>query len=546
MTTQPPYKRDGNQLRGAHHHHHPYHTCLSVERPSLVLPADATIVYCTSAEEVSRGCQRVTQSAGDSFAVWGFDCEWKVDYIPGRMNPVALIQLYRGKTAYLFHVHASGFIRPLLDILIDPRIIKVGLNINGDVRKLMRDFGTKMNCLDSVQGVCDLRRLSKVTQVPPSSSLAGMVADELKFTLEKPMTTRCGNWEQVPLSVEQQLYASLDAYASYAVCMSILDRWMFSRGYAVRQDISYNDCRNVMYEMLQKNAFTYPSFTAALTEEHGAPFGGRTKSPRFPPQSCAPLPESARFSPFPIGPPRPHTNHARRSPYEAHDAGASVSPCGHASGPRIFSLANPANTETSTLPATTTAVRTLNAGQVCGVHVVRGAFFLSTEAHVFVRSTHSLPAPVLNYSPPAHGSCARHHCYAKWIKGHTVDSISKEHCISAAAVRSFLLDCIVKDRLPYRWVDFGVSDDDFDLVIAVYLHIFNIKFYDSSASLQDNRRRAISHSILPSDVVHTIEASGLSNPPEHWTVRLVAAHMRYCLGEDWLWRVKAPPILLNM
>ena len=52
-----------------------------------------------------------------------------------------------------------------------------------------------------------------------------MVETELQLTLPKPTSTRCGDWEAVPLSSEQIRYASLDVYSSILVYESIVRRW---------------------------------------------------------------------------------------------------------------------------------------------------------------------------------------------------------------------------------------------------------------------------------------------------------------------------------
>jgi hypothetical protein len=50
-----------------------------------------------------------------------------------------------------------------------------------------------------------------------AGAAAGLVEEVLSVELPKPQHIRMGNWEQRPLSAEQQAYAALDAFASLLV-----------------------------------------------------------------------------------------------------------------------------------------------------------------------------------------------------------------------------------------------------------------------------------------------------------------------------------------
>ena len=71
----------------------------------------------------------------------GFDAEWKVTYQRGEPQaPVALIQICTDIGVYLFHIHQYGFPDELIRIMNHSKIIKIGLNISGDILKIQRDF----------------------------------------------------------------------------------------------------------------------------------------------------------------------------------------------------------------------------------------------------------------------------------------------------------------------------------------------------------------------------------------------------------------------
>lgn len=192
--------------------------------------------------------------------VLGFDLEWRPSFIKGQpQNPVALLQLSTDKFAYLFQivrwakprpirpdqfpniesyraaqhaeaVHALG--SSLSTILLDPRILKVGIGIKADITKFNTDYGLQ------VQGMLDLsdyanQRLYETSAsssvaaaaaatadpvlVPPRTwGLAALVTETMSVELAKPKKVRMSNWE-LSLTPHQQQYAALDAYVSVAI-----------------------------------------------------------------------------------------------------------------------------------------------------------------------------------------------------------------------------------------------------------------------------------------------------------------------------------------
>lgn len=144
------------------------------KRDILELPA-MQVVYCMTAAQQEIGCEIIEQRITDEkpYHVWGFDCEWKVSYIAGQAaRKVSLIQFGSKDVIVLFHVFHSGIHSTLIDIIKSSRHVKLGVNILGDIQKLERDFPTLFG-RESISGVCDIRRISEVTGVPPQRSLAG-------------------------------------------------------------------------------------------------------------------------------------------------------------------------------------------------------------------------------------------------------------------------------------------------------------------------------------------------------------------------------------
>ena len=129
--------------------------------------------------------------------------------------------MYRDGVVLLFHITASGIPEALIEVLAHPKIFKVGLNIGGDARKLMKDFEFLNG---KIHGVVEVRKFATFLGVPPASSLSGMVEQLLHKRLPKPSNIRCGNWDQVPLSAASRHYAALDAYASFAVMKAAFEK----------------------------------------------------------------------------------------------------------------------------------------------------------------------------------------------------------------------------------------------------------------------------------------------------------------------------------
>ncbi|KAL7747775.1 hypothetical protein RI367_006899 [Sorochytrium milnesiophthora] len=84
--------------------------------------------------------------------VYGFDLEWKPNFIPGKdNNRVALMQIACRDYIFLFHIiHMPRIPDALVDFLADGRKRKVGVCIGGDAKKLFRDYGLIVNGVEEL------------------------------------------------------------------------------------------------------------------------------------------------------------------------------------------------------------------------------------------------------------------------------------------------------------------------------------------------------------------------------------------------------------
>ncbi|KAG8908670.1 hypothetical protein FRC01_007311, partial [Tulasnella sp. 417] len=150
----------------------------------------------------------------------GFDMEWVVVFRRGAIpRKTALIQIADRTKIMLFHVsRMSEFPSKLIEVIEDPDIIKTGVNITGDAKKLFADWGIQ------AQGIVELAMLAwQVDRQTLEShgiktgwtTLANMVGMYLGRVLPKG-EVRTGNWEK-PLDELQMEYAANDAHCGLAV-----------------------------------------------------------------------------------------------------------------------------------------------------------------------------------------------------------------------------------------------------------------------------------------------------------------------------------------
>eukprot|EP01132_Coremiostelium_polycephalum_P007647 gene7647-9405_t len=150
--------------------------------------------------------------------ILGFDGEWGHQNLHSQQQQqspqqqlqtkVALIQIASKDIVYLIHLaQMPSFPKALEAILVDPRIIKVGVAISQDAAIIFKSFQTV------VKGCVDLVPLGKLTNFS-GNGLASLAASVLNVKLDKSHHIRCSHWEQKHLTAEQIHYAATDAYIS--------------------------------------------------------------------------------------------------------------------------------------------------------------------------------------------------------------------------------------------------------------------------------------------------------------------------------------------
>jgi len=101
----------------------------------------------------------------------------------------------------------------LLELLRHEQIVKLGVGIDGDMKKLAKEFEPTI-----LNGVYfDLRHAAIHTKSVQAGGLASLVRQALNRKLDKDWRIRASNWEIDRLSEKQMLYAADDSLSALQV-----------------------------------------------------------------------------------------------------------------------------------------------------------------------------------------------------------------------------------------------------------------------------------------------------------------------------------------
>jgi len=184
------------------------------------LPSNVKIVVANTLNQCSQYLDAhiidCLDSATEDRIVIGLDCEWCYDQFLGS-GKVALCQIAREDIVIIIQLHLIGHIPDSLKlILTSKRIIKVGRNVGGDVKRLQQSYPF----LGETNGTLELGKLCREQGIVTNGTagLDTLCAFALKRKLPKPTSIRVGmDWENLILSEEQIRYAAKDAYVSLEI-----------------------------------------------------------------------------------------------------------------------------------------------------------------------------------------------------------------------------------------------------------------------------------------------------------------------------------------
>ena len=143
--------------------------------------------------------------------VIGFDTETRPSFRPGVTFRVSLLQLSSPEVCYLFRLNKIPLAKPILQLLEDRRILKIGADVAGDLRSLRQIRHFRDGGFVDLQGIAPEWGIGE-------KSLRKLSAIVLGRRVSKAQ--RLSNWEAATLTDKQQLYAATDAW----VCTRIYEQ----------------------------------------------------------------------------------------------------------------------------------------------------------------------------------------------------------------------------------------------------------------------------------------------------------------------------------
>ena len=164
------------------------------------------ILLVEQERDIAEACKQLAQQPQI-----GFDTETRPSFRPGVTFRVSLLQLSTPTICYLFRLNKIPLAKPILQLLENKEVLKIGADVAGDLRSLsqIRHFRDG--------GFVDLQTIAPQWGIE-EKSLRKLSAIVLGQRVSKAQ--RLSNWEAATLTDKQQLYAATDAW----VCTRIYEQ----------------------------------------------------------------------------------------------------------------------------------------------------------------------------------------------------------------------------------------------------------------------------------------------------------------------------------
>lgn len=139
-----------------------------------------------------------------SQTVVGIDSETRPSFKKGRSHKVALLQISSEECCFLFRLNHTGLTAPIVGLLEDPTVTKVGLSLRDDFCMLRKRAPFKQQSCIELQDYVNAFGIQ-------DKSLQKIYA--ILFGEKISKSQRLSNWETDVLSDAQKLYAATDAWS---------------------------------------------------------------------------------------------------------------------------------------------------------------------------------------------------------------------------------------------------------------------------------------------------------------------------------------------
>jgi ribonuclease D len=167
---------------------------------------EGEIEIVDSVEQLDRVCSILSAQS-----IIGFDTETRPSFKAGVSNKIALMQLSTASHCFLIRLNCIPLARPLIAILQNEQIKKVGADVKNDISGLskLRHF--------TPRGFIDLQSIVGEYGIEDKSlrKISGIVLGK-----KVSKAQRLSNWEAKQLTPQQQMYAATDAW----VCIEIYNK----------------------------------------------------------------------------------------------------------------------------------------------------------------------------------------------------------------------------------------------------------------------------------------------------------------------------------
>ena len=167
------------------------------EMPKVEYPGEIYVI--NTPEQADMAVRYLRQ-----FPILGIDTETRPSFKRGENHKVALLQLATQERCYLFRLNKFGLTIPLIQLLESPHVAKVGISLKDDFYMLHKWMPFEpQNVIELQTFVQDLG----ITDM----SLQKIYANIFGKKISK--SQRLSNWEADELTIPQQQYAAIDAWA---------------------------------------------------------------------------------------------------------------------------------------------------------------------------------------------------------------------------------------------------------------------------------------------------------------------------------------------
>jgi ribonuclease D len=148
--------------------------------------------------------------------VLGFDIESKPCFKKGEFHYPSLLQLATSKEVFLIKMLEIKNRESLVPIMESENIVKVGIGIRDDVRRLATLFEFDPRSFLEISNMA-------VKLGYPKTSVSYLTQETLGFNVSK--RSRLSNWERKELTPSQIKYAATDAYLSRLLYFKLFERY---------------------------------------------------------------------------------------------------------------------------------------------------------------------------------------------------------------------------------------------------------------------------------------------------------------------------------